>query len=328
MDPTRPRPGRGVARTGVSRALLAGWLLLAGCTAERGSGTVAPASVVPTPGAAGSSPTTASQAPGPSESAERAAQFLPSPDRPIPRRPQALADQLAATTLALRSSIDEWLATSAGRPPTPLLLQALFQQRLYGRLAREPALARNTLARLPPPLQGPAAANVTARTELLSLVSPVTGPIRLRTRQPFPPGQLLRSFREAERRFGVAWEVLAAVMFVESRFGRVRSASSAGAQGPMQFIPATWEAYGMGGDVSDPGDAVLGAANYLRASGAPGDYRRALYAYNHAWPYVDAVLLYARQMMRDPRNYYAYHSWQVYVRTDSGLRRLTGPGLD
>jgi hypothetical protein len=54
----------------------------------------------------------------------------------------------------------------------------------------------------------------------------------------------------------------AAVNFVESAFGRVRSSSSAGVQGPMQFLPSTWAAHGLGGDVHDPRDAGLGAANW------------------------------------------------------------------
>jgi pimeloyl-ACP methyl ester carboxylesterase len=97
--------------------------------------------------------------------------------------------------------------------------------------------------------------------------------------------------------------------------------------GPMQFIPSTWAAYGLGGDVHDPDDAVLGAANYLGASGAPGDYRVALYHYNPVPEYVDAVMRYARQMSRDPRTFYAYYDWQVFVLTKQGELRLTGPGL-
>jgi soluble lytic murein transglycosylase-like protein len=119
--------------------------------------------------------------------------------------------------------------------------------------------------------------------------------------------------------------VLAAVNFVETSFNKLRSDSSAGAQGPMQFIPTTWRAYGMGGDVSDPHDAILGAANYLRHSGAPGNYPRALFAYNPAGDYVDAVLRFVRRIRRDRRAYYAFHAWQVFVRTPAGLRRLTGP---
>ena len=93
----------------------------------------------------------------------------------------------------------------------------------------------------------------------------------------------------------------------------------------MQFLPATWRAYGLGGDVDDPHDAILGAANYLRASGAARDVRRALYAYNHSARYVDAVVRFAAQMRRDERIYFAYHSWQVFIKTPAGPRRITGP---
>jgi membrane-bound lytic murein transglycosylase B len=96
----------------------------------------------------------------------------------------------------------------------------------------------------------------------------------------------------------------------------------------MQFIPSTWRAYGRGGNIHDPHDAILGAANYLRASGAPRRMGRALFAYNHSDLYVGAVLRYSQRMKRDRRAFYAYYSWQVFVRTPSGgTRRLTGPGL-
>ena len=134
-------------------------------------------------------------------------------------------------------------------------------------------------------------------------------------------------FDEGERRFGVHWELLAAVMLIETRMGRIVSNSSAGAQGPMQFIPSTWAAYGLGGDVRDPHDAVLGAANYLSAKGAPGDDRNALFHYNPVPSYVIAVTRYAKAMERDPDLFYAYYNWQVFVRTTRGDVRLTGPGL-
>jgi hypothetical protein len=63
------------------------------------------------------------------------------------------------------------------------------------------------------------------------------------------------------------------------------------------------------------------------ASGAPGNYRVALYHYNPVPEYVDAVMGYARQMTRDPRTFYAYYNWQVFVLTKHGELRLTGPGL-
>jgi membrane-bound lytic murein transglycosylase B len=94
----------------------------------------------------------------------------------------------------------------------------------------------------------------------------------------------------------------------------------------MQFMPATWRAYGLGGDIRDPHDAIFGAANYLRATGAPRDNRRALFHYNPSALYVDAVLRYAREIRTDPRAFYEYYARQVFVRTASGLRRITGPG--
>ncbi len=205
------------------------------------------------------------------------------------------------------------------------MLLALHQQRIYRYLARNPKVASRTYARLPKALAGQARDNVTAARDLLSLVHPISGSAKFRVQPPEPADVLLGHFRHAERRFGVEWEVLAAVMFVETKFGRVRSPSYTGAKGPMQFMPGTWDAYGMGGDIQDTRDALLAAANYLHASGAPRDYRRALYAYNHSQAYVNAVLLHARQIRRDIRNYYAYYNWQVFVVTTDGDRRLTGP---
>lgn len=258
------------------------------------------------------------------------AEFLPVPDQPIPRRPAALAAALVATTEALHRSIDEWISQGdpgKGEPPEALVLQALYQQRITRFLARNGRLAGRTLPLLPTRVRAEARSNTKAAAELFSIVRPISRPSRFRTGPPEPAAVLMRWFGKAERRFDVDWELLAAVMYVESKFGRVLSTSTAGAQGPMQFIPSTWAAYGMGGDVHDPHDAIMGAANYLHRSGAPANDRRALYAYNHSWAYVSAVLRYANQMKRDRRNYYAYYSWQVFVLTTSGDRRITGPGL-
>ena len=82
-----------------------------------------------------------------------------------------------------------------------------------------------------------------------------------------------------------------------------------------------------GGNIRDPRDAIPGAANLLRANGAPRDYRRALYRYNPSPRYVRAVLAYARQMARDERRFHAFYALQVFVRTREGERRITGPGL-
>lgn len=291
-----------------------------------GPATAARSPATPPPSGTSLVPTTApATRPSPSS-----AVFAPAPDREIPRDPGALARALATTTAALHRSIQRWTAEgdpSKGGPPGEVVLQSLYQQRIYRFLAQYRPLADRTLPLLARWLRLEARATIKAAAELFSIVRPISSPSRFRTGSPKPAGLLLRWFREGERHFGVDWQLLAAVMYVESKFGRVRSTSTAGAQGPMQFVPSTWAGYGMGGDIHDPHDAILGAANYLHHSGSPSDDRRALFAYNHSRAYVNAVLRYANQMKRDPRNYYAYYSWQVFVLTTAGDRRLTGPGL-
>jgi hypothetical protein len=250
----------------------------------------------------------------------------PAPDERIPRDPDRLAERLTATTASLYEAIDRWRTAGDPRGPTPeeVTLHALHQQRIHLLLTSRVQLAPRVTARLPDRLARDLRTTIRARRGLARLTPPVPRR-RFRTGPALPAGVLLDYYREAQRRFDVGWPVLAAVNFVESAFGRLRNESVAGARGPMQFIPATWDAYGMGGDVRDPHDAILGAANYLHASGAPRDYAGALYAYNPSPTYVAAVLGYVRQIRRDPRAYFAYHSWEVFVRTPSGVRRITGP---
>jgi len=297
----------------------------AGCGGGSAEGATGQRPATASSAAAGSGARAASQ-----EARPRQEPQAPAPDQPIPGSAAELARVLASTDKALKAAIDEWRRTGdpgKGRPPEPDVLHALYQQRIYRHLARNPRLAERVRKRLPSRLAASVKANVTAVADLFALTRPVSGPIRFKVGEPEPADVLLRHFRAAERRFGVDWEVLAAIMLVETKFGRIRSPSHTGAQGPMQFMPRTWAAYGMGGDVHDPRDAVMGAANYLRATGAPRDYDRALWMYNHSKRYVNAVKLHAREMKRDRRAYYAYYNWQVFVLTTKGDRRLTGPGL-
>ncbi len=117
------------------------------------------------------------------------------------------------------------------------------------------------------------------------------------------PAGYLQLYRRAAARFGLDWSVLAAIGKVECDHGRDPDPSctkpgavnEAGAGGPMQFLASTWARYGVDGDDDgrrdrwDPADAIFGAANYLRASGAPGDYARAILAYNHSDAYLRSV---------------------------------------
>ena len=111
-----------------------------------------------------------------------------------------------------------------------------------------------------------------------------------------PPAFLIPIYKAAGRKYGIPWQILAAVNAVETHYGQDLSVSPAGALGWMQFMPATWSEYGVhvGGhgrpNPYDPGDAIFSAARLLAASGGGRDIRRALFTYNHATWYVDAVL--------------------------------------
>lgn len=193
------------------------------------------------------------------------------------------------------------------------------RQAILRRLGRAPSVAA-AVVRLAPAERD----DILARRDLERLAAkspPLKARIRIRPAPPLP--KLREWYGEAQRRFHVRWQLLAAVNFVESAFGRVRNTSTAGAQGPMQFLPATWRAYGLGGDVNDPHDAILGAANYLAANGAAHDERRALLRYNHSTLYVDAVLHYAHRIGHVPSAFAEYHAWAVYVRTPAGYRRIS-----
>jgi hypothetical protein len=128
------------------------------------------------------------------------------------------------------------------------------------------------------------------------------------------PPLYMRLYRQAGERYGLNWAVLAAIGKVECDHGRDPSpacaregvVNGAGAGGPMQFLASTWAMYGVDGnedgraDRWDSADAISAAARYLRASGAPGDYGRAIFSYNHAWWYVREVEDWAHRYTAPP----------------------------
>ncbi len=123
------------------------------------------------------------------------------------------------------------------------------------------------------------------------------------------PPDYLRLYQAAGRRYGLDWAILAGIGRLECDHGRDADPSctvegavnSAGAGGPMQFIASTWAVYGVDAtgdghpDRWNAGDAIYSAANYLRSSGAPANYSRAIYAYNHSSWYVAEVLAWAER---------------------------------
>jgi hypothetical protein len=253
-------------------------------------------------------------------------QALPAPDAALPRTPGSLAAALTVTTRRLHGAVRRWGAV--GAVPRDVTYLALYHQRILRLMAARRALGDATLARLPGDVRGEARDTVIGRRELSAIPrSPGRLP-RVRVANAAPAGELRRFYAAAQHRFGVPWSILAAVNFVESSFGRVRSASEAGALGPMQFLPSTWRKYGMGGDIEDPHDAILAAANYLQHAGAPNHIDQALFAYNPSTSYVRAIRRFAARMRADERTFLSYYAWQVFVRTRHGVRRLTGPGRD
>jgi membrane-bound lytic murein transglycosylase B len=225
--------------------------------------------------------------------------------------PQAVADQLNQTDGALRAAIDDWRAGGdppSATPPQEVLDQAAALQDDVRYLGHRADLT----AQVMPLLRGSLAAQVrrltTAERDLLRL-SHGAKHQKLKVGAPPPLSDLVSFYREAEARYGVGWNYLAAIHLVETKFGRVKSESVAGAKGPMQFIPSTWRIYGNGGDIHDPHDAILGAANLLHANGAPPAYARALRSYNDSGLYVDAVTRYAREIAANPYGVYYLYCW-------------------
>lgn len=116
------------------------------------------------------------------------------------------------------------------------------------------------------------------------------------------PNTIKALYLAAATRYQLPWTLLAGIGMEETAHGRTTATSTAGARGLMQFMPATFAAYGVDGDgdgravITSDADSVFSAANYLTQSGVtkgPDGVRKALYAYNHATWYVNDVLHYA-----------------------------------
>jgi len=114
------------------------------------------------------------------------------------------------------------------------------------------------------------------------------------------PKRLVPIYEQAAARYRLGERgpsILAAINWVETSFGQNMGTSSAGAIGWMQFLPSSWQAFGVDGDgdgkkdAFNPSDAIFAAAHLLRISGAPGDWRAAIYSYNHADWYVAKVFV-------------------------------------
>jgi hypothetical protein len=237
-----------------------------------------------------------------------------------PEQVKAPADPRAAIAVLTRV---ERVLRADDRDPVLLAHAGWEQQKAYGTLLAHPEWQSEVLAGLPVDVRTIAQANLDAGN---ALTAPDLGPPLATLPDwtilvPKPVDELLGYYREAEASTGIPWAYFAAIHFVETKTGRIRGNSSAGAQGPMQFIPSTWAVYGEG-DINDDHDAIRAAARYLAAAGGPGNMDKAIFAYNPSDAYVTAIQRYASVMLADPRAFDGYHAWQVYVSTVDGTTYL------
>jgi hypothetical protein len=211
----------------------------------------------------------------------------------VDQREQAGIDhQLVLRELAERPKLDEEVLTAldpSARPAVERIVRA--RQFLQARSATRPPQ--------PPPDELPAWTIV----------------------EPEPIETLLAHYAEAEQLTGVGWYWLAAIHLQETRMGRIQGVSSAGAVGPMQFLPETWARCCIG-DPTVTRDAIIGAATYLAQSGAPADMATALYEYNPNDGYVAVVSAYAESLREEPELYTGYHAFQVFFGSSAGTVRL------
>ena len=223
--------------------------------------------------------------------------------------PGQLADDLVADEEALRdTSITEAALDAAARR----------QQAAYRAIGRHSEWDTITRARIPPSLLETYDRNVDARRQLAALAEVKNTVPPWRIVPPTPADELLGYYHDAEQASGVGWNYLAAINLIESRFGSIDGVSTAGAQGPMQFLPSTFAAYSDGGDIHSPRDSIMAAGRFLAANGFDNDRDHAIFRYNNAVEYVRAVNDYAALIAADPAAFTGYYRWDVYYSTTVG----------
>jgi membrane-bound lytic murein transglycosylase B len=237
---------------------------------------------------------------------------VPVPEGAQPRLaadPTQLADDLVADELALRDPATAEPALEAA---------ARREQAAYRAVGRHPEWDATIRPRIPASLVDVYNRNVDARRQLQAMAQVRDTLPAWRIDPPVPADELMGYYRAAEAESGVGWNYLAAINLVETHFGSINGVSTAGAQGPMQFLPSTFAGYGQGGDVNSPHDSIMAAGRFLAANGFANDRDHAIYAYNHAHQYVAAVDQYAALLAADPAVFPTYYRWEVYYYTTAG----------
>ncbi|MDG2026364.1 MAG: lytic transglycosylase domain-containing protein [Acidimicrobiales bacterium] len=189
------------------------------------------------------------------------------------------------------------------------------QQMLYRKIGRAPSEIPVVLAGAPESLRPIIERHLAARRSIAALSSGSgEGPTNVPAWEiipPLPAEELRTLYEAAAADTGIDWSFIAAINMLETGFGRIDGLSTAGAQGPMQFLPTTWEEVS-DGDIDDPYDAIPAAALYLVRRGGPEDMHKALWGYNNSDAYVAAVTHYATLFREDDRSFLAAHAWEIH----------------
>jgi membrane-bound lytic murein transglycosylase B len=258
-------------------------------------------------------------APTAAPTSEPAAAPITKMDTTAPAAPAGAQPRLAADPAQIAEDLvaDEQAIRDPATPEQALVAAARRQQVAYRAIGRNPDWDAVIRPKIPASLITTYDRNIDARRQLSAMTAPRDTLPAWRIIPPAPADELLSLYREAEAASGVGWNYLAAINLIETRFGSIAGVSTAGAQGPMQFMPETWAAYGKG-DVNSPRDSIMAAGRYLAASGFAGNPDRAIFAYNNANEYVRAVKDYAAIIAEDPGSFGGYYRWEVYYYSTAG----------
>ena len=282
--------------------------LLAGCARE-GTPEAAPERPALETTTTAPSTTTTTTAPTTTTTAAPTDMFALKPPPPA-TTPEGLAAQIAQAEQTVRDpSSGELAVAQAG----------LAQQVAYRQLGAHPEWDAPVADALPDALRSVAQLQADARRQFRGMHSKLSSTLPAwKIVRPEAVDVLLDAYRDAEAEFGIPWQYLAAINLVETGMGRIRGTSIAGAQGPMQFMPGTWEEYGGGGDINDTHDAIRAAGRYLAANNGANDIANALYRYNNSNRYVAGVQIYANLIAENPQAFLGFYHWGVWYLTDQG----------